>query len=157
MAYEIMEYTPSRKCSKPLFKSANSHIIIIKFRGKAVHVPLPFNFFIQIPQIMNTKPFPPSLWSSLSFGLEGGDVGIFSRTKDQPTASLMHSLCAACSWRQALCSGASPWYCVRFPREHTLIAGLLSITELKISPFSRGDSVSNTGHLIFISLFHCKK
>lgn len=80
----------------------------------------------------------------------------FSRAKDQLTASLMHSLCAACSWRQSLCSGAAPWYYICFPREHTLIVGLLSITEPEISSFSRGDSVSKAGHLIFISLFYCK-
>lgn len=69
----------------------------------------------------------------------------------------MHSLCAACSWRQSFCSGAAPWYYIRFPREHTLIAGLLSITEAEISSFSRGDSVSKAGHLIFISLYCCQQ
>lgn len=69
----------------------------------------------------------------------------------------MHSLCAACSWRQSFCSGASPWYYIRFPRERTLIVGLLSITESEISPFSRGDSVSKTSHMIFISLSYCKQ
>lgn len=59
MAYEIMEYTPSTKCSHPFSESTNSHIIIIKYRGKAIPISLPFKFFIQIPQIMNTKPFPP--------------------------------------------------------------------------------------------------
>lgn len=49
MAYEIMEYTPSTKCSNPFSESANSHIIIIKYRGKAIPVLLPFKFFIQIP------------------------------------------------------------------------------------------------------------
>lgn len=59
MAYEIMEYAPSTKCSDPFSESANSHIIIIKCRGKAIPILLLFKFFIQIPQIMNTKPFPP--------------------------------------------------------------------------------------------------
>lgn len=85
---------------------------------------------------MSTKTFPPALWSSLSFGLEGGVVGIFSRTKDQPTARLMHSLCAACSWRQSFGSGTAPSYYICFPRVHTLIVGLLSITEPELSPFS---------------------
>ena len=58
MAYEIMEYTPSTKCSNPHSESTDSHIIIIKYGGKAIPVPLPFKFLIQIPQIMNTKPFP---------------------------------------------------------------------------------------------------
>lgn len=60
----------------------------------------------------------------------------------------MHSLCAACSWRQSFCSGTAPWYYIRFPREHTLIVGLLSITEPEISSFSWGDSVSKARHLI---------
>lgn len=101
---------------------------------------------------MNTKPFPPLCDPVLVLDGEGGDVGIFSRTKDQPTASLMHSLCAACSWRQPLSSGAAPWYYIRFPREHTLIVGLLGITEPEISSFSRGDSVTKAGHPIFVSL-----
>lgn len=78
------------------------------------------------------------------------------KAKDQPTASLMHSLCAACSWRQSLCSGKAPWYYIRFPREHTLIVGLLSVTEPEISPFSGGDSVSKAGHLILISHSYCQ-
>lgn len=78
------------------------------------------------------------------------------KAKDQPTASLMHSLCAACSWRQSLCSGKAPWYYIRFPREHTLIVGLLSVTEPEISPFSGGDSVSKAGHSILISHSYCQ-
>ena len=61
MAYEIMEYTPSAKCSNPFFAFSRwwcGNIIIIKLRGKAVHVPFPFKFFIQMAQITNTKPFP---------------------------------------------------------------------------------------------------
>lgn len=56
MTYEIMEYTPSTKCSDPS-ESANSHIIIITYWGKAIPILLLFKFLIQIPQIMNTKPF----------------------------------------------------------------------------------------------------
>lgn len=43
---------------------------------------------------MNAKPptHPCAQWCSLSSGLKGGDVGSFSRSKDQPPASLMHSL-----------------------------------------------------------------
>lgn len=48
MAYEIMEYTPSTKCSNPS-ESANSHIIIIKYKGKAIPVPLPFKVFHSNP------------------------------------------------------------------------------------------------------------
>lgn len=69
----------------------------------------------------------------------------------------MHSLCAACSWRQSLCSGATPWYYIRFPRERTLIVELLSITEPKISSFGRDDSVSEAGHLIVMSLYYCRQ
>lgn len=68
----------------------------------------------------------------------------------------MHSLCAACSWRQSLCSGKAPWYYIRFPREHTLIVGLLSVTEPEISPFSGGDSVSKAGRSILISHSYCQ-
>lgn len=78
------------------------------------------------------------------------------KAKDQPTASLMHSLCAAWSWRQSLCSGKAPWYYIRFPREHTLIVGLLSVTEPETSPFSGGDSVSKAGRLILISHSYCQ-
>lgn len=136
-----------RKCSDPCFKSADSDIIIIiKQKGKAVQVLPLFRFFIQIPQITNTAPLP--LWCTLSFGLKGEHVGSFSRSEDQPTTSRMYSLCAEFSWRQSFFSGAGPRYYIRFPREHTLIAGLLSITGLKISPFSRD---SRTIYLLFIS------
>lgn len=43
----------------------------------------------------------------------------------------MHSLCAACTWRQSFCSGADPWYYIRFPREHTLIAGYWALQSLR--------------------------
>lgn len=44
----------------------------------------------------------------------------------------MHSLCAACSWRLSLCSGAAPWYYICFPKE-------THINSWVIEPFRASD------------------
>lgn len=59
--------------------------------------------------------------------------------------------------RQSFCSGTAPFYYSCFPREHTLIAGLLSVTEPELSPFSRGELVSESEEFYFTCLLSTLK